>query len=61
LSPRTTSLYRATQAWAFVFGCWLVRGVACFILLGTLGLGYSFHSRFCSSAPVPQPQRYRSA
>jgi hypothetical protein len=36
LSPRTTSLYRATQAWAFVFGCWLVRGVACFILLGTL-------------------------
>jgi Lysylphosphatidylglycerol synthase TM region len=42
LSPRTTSLYRATQAWAFVFGCWLVRGVACFIMLGTLGLGYSF-------------------
>ena len=42
LSPRTTSLYRATQAWAFVIGCWLVRGVACFILLGTLGLGYSF-------------------
>lgn len=42
LSPRTTSLCRATQAWAFVFGCWLVRGVAVFILLGTLGLGYSF-------------------
>jgi uncharacterized membrane protein YbhN (UPF0104 family) len=42
LSPRTTSLYRAAQAWAFVFGCWLVRGVACYILLGTLGLGYSF-------------------
>jgi hypothetical protein len=42
LSPRTTSLHRATHAWAFVFGCWLVRGVACFILLGTLGLGYSF-------------------
>jgi uncharacterized membrane protein YbhN (UPF0104 family) len=42
LSPRTTSLYRATQAWAFVFACWLVRGVAFFILLGTLGLGYSF-------------------
>jgi uncharacterized membrane protein YbhN (UPF0104 family) len=42
LSPRTTSLDRATQAWAFVFACWLVRGVACFILLGTLGLGYSF-------------------
>jgi len=42
LSPRTTSLSRATQAWAFVLGCWLVRGVACFIMLGTLGLGYSF-------------------
>src|SRR4029453_7178323 len=42
LSPRTTSLHRATQAWAFVFGCWLVRGVSCFIMLGTLGLGYSF-------------------
>jgi hypothetical protein len=42
LSPRTTSLSRTTQASAFVFGCWLVRGVACFILLGTLGLGYSF-------------------
>jgi hypothetical protein len=42
LSPRTTSLYHAMQAWAFVFGCWLVRGVACFIMLGTLGLGYSF-------------------
>ena len=42
VSPRTTSLYRATQAWAFVSGCWVVRGVACYILLGTLGLGYSF-------------------
>jgi uncharacterized membrane protein YbhN (UPF0104 family) len=42
LSPRTTSPYRATQAWAYVFGCWVVRGVACFIMLGTLGVGYSF-------------------
>jgi uncharacterized membrane protein YbhN (UPF0104 family) len=42
LSPRTTSPRRAIQAWAFVFGCWLVRGVALFVLLGTLGLGYSF-------------------
>src|SRR2546430_883997 len=42
LSPRTTSLARAAQAWGFVFGCWLVRRVACFIMLGTLGLGYSF-------------------
>ena len=42
LSPRTTSPSRAAQAWAFVSACWLVRAVACFILLGTLGLGYSF-------------------
>jgi uncharacterized membrane protein YbhN (UPF0104 family) len=42
LSPRTTSLSRAAQAWGFVLGCWLVRGAACFIMLGTLGLGYSF-------------------
>jgi uncharacterized membrane protein YbhN (UPF0104 family) len=42
LSPRTTSPYRAMQAWAYVFGCWVVRGVACFIMLGTLGVGYSF-------------------
>jgi uncharacterized membrane protein YbhN (UPF0104 family) len=42
LSPRTTSLHRAIEAWAFVLGCWLVRGVAFFILLGTFGLGYSF-------------------
>jgi hypothetical protein len=27
LSPRTTSLYRATQAWAFVVGCWPRGGV----------------------------------
>ncbi len=42
LSPRTTSLRRTARAWALVFGCWLVRGAAFFILLGTLGLGYSF-------------------
>jgi hypothetical protein len=42
LSPRTTSLQRAAQAWALVSGCWLVRAVALFLLLGTLGVGYSF-------------------
>jgi hypothetical protein len=41
LSPRTTSLRRASEAWALVFACWLVRAVACFVLLGTLGIGYS--------------------
>jgi hypothetical protein len=42
LSPRTTSLRAALQAWTLVFACWLVRAVALFLLLGTLGIGYSF-------------------
>jgi Lysylphosphatidylglycerol synthase TM region len=42
LSPRTTSLRRASEAWVLVSGCWLVRAVACFVLLGTLGIGFSF-------------------
>jgi Lysylphosphatidylglycerol synthase TM region len=42
LSPRTTSLRRAWQAWALVSACWLVRAVALFLLLGTLGVGFSF-------------------
>ncbi len=42
LSPRTTSLRHASQAWALVSACWLVRAVALFLLLGTLGIGYSF-------------------
>jgi len=42
LSPRTTSLRRASEAWALVSSCWLVRAVACFVLLGTLGIGFSF-------------------
>ena len=41
LSPRTTSLRRASEAWALVSACWLVRAVAFFLLLGTLGLGFS--------------------
>ena len=42
LRPRTTSLRRASQAWALVSACWLVRAVALFVLLGALGVGYSF-------------------
>jgi hypothetical protein len=42
LSPRTTSLRRASEAWALVSACWLVRAVAVFLLLGTLGVGFSF-------------------
>ena len=42
LSPRTTSRRAASEAWALVSGCWLVRAVALFLLLGTLGVGFSF-------------------
>jgi hypothetical protein len=42
LSPRTTSLRRASEAWSLVSACWLVRAVALFLLLGTLGIGFSF-------------------
>jgi hypothetical protein len=41
-SPRTTSLRRAVESWALVSACWLVRGVASLLLLGTLGIGFSF-------------------
>jgi uncharacterized membrane protein YbhN (UPF0104 family) len=41
LSTRTTSLRRASEAWALVSACWLVRAVAFFLLLGALGIGYS--------------------
>ena len=42
LSPRTTSLRSASQAWLLVSACWLVRAVALCLLLGTLGVGFSF-------------------
>jgi uncharacterized membrane protein YbhN (UPF0104 family) len=41
LSPRTTSRPAASQAWALVSACWFVRAVALFLLLGTLGVGFS--------------------
>jgi uncharacterized membrane protein YbhN (UPF0104 family) len=42
LSPRTTSRRRLAEAWALVSACWLVRAIALFLLLGTLGVGFSF-------------------
>jgi uncharacterized membrane protein YbhN (UPF0104 family) len=42
LTPRTTSLRGASQAWMLVSACWLVRAAALFLLLGALGIGYSF-------------------
>jgi uncharacterized membrane protein YbhN (UPF0104 family) len=42
LSPRTTSRWAASEVWGLVSACWLVRAVALFLLLGTLGVGFSF-------------------
>jgi hypothetical protein len=42
VSPRTTSLRGASESWALVSICWLIRAVALFLLLGTLGVGFSF-------------------
>jgi uncharacterized membrane protein YbhN (UPF0104 family) len=42
LSSRTTSRRRLSEAWALVSACWLLRAVALFLLLGTLGVGFSF-------------------
>jgi uncharacterized membrane protein YbhN (UPF0104 family) len=42
LRPRTTSLRGASQAWALVSACWVVRAVALFLLLGAFGIGLSF-------------------
>jgi hypothetical protein len=41
VSTRTTSPRHASEAWALVSACWFVRAVASFLLLGTLGVGYS--------------------
>ena len=42
LNARTTSRRAASEAWALVSACWLVRAIALFLLLGTLGVGFSF-------------------
>jgi len=42
LGPRTTSLRAASAAWAVVFASWLVRSFALVLLLGALGVGFSF-------------------
>jgi hypothetical protein len=41
LNLRASSPRRIAEAWALVSACWLVRAVAFFLLLGTLGLGFS--------------------
>jgi uncharacterized membrane protein YbhN (UPF0104 family) len=42
LNSRTTSLRSASEAWALVSACWIVRASVVFLLLGTLGVGFSF-------------------
>lgn len=41
LAPRTTSRRRASEAWLLVSACWVTRAIAFFLLLGTLGIGFS--------------------
>ncbi len=41
VSTRTTSPRHASQAWALVSACWVVRAGAFVLLLGALGAGYS--------------------
>ncbi|HET6915881.1 MAG TPA: lysylphosphatidylglycerol synthase domain-containing protein [Acidimicrobiales bacterium] len=41
LSPRTTLRRPLSEAWALVSACWLLRALASFLLLGTLGVGFS--------------------
>jgi len=41
LAPRATSRRLASEAWLFLSTCWAVRAIALFLLLGTLGIGFS--------------------
>jgi hypothetical protein len=41
LAPRTTSRRLASEAWLSVSACWVIRGLAFYLLLGTLGIGFS--------------------
>ncbi len=41
LAPRATSRRLASEAWLFVSACWAIRAIAVFLLLGTLGIGFS--------------------
>ena len=40
-STRITSLRSASEAWALVSACWIVRVLAVFLVLGTVGVGFS--------------------
>jgi hypothetical protein len=68
VSPRTTSLRRALEAWALVSACWLVRAVAFFLLLGTSSCSWALlpasghaRDRLLVSARPPLSLRRRGA
>jgi uncharacterized membrane protein YbhN (UPF0104 family) len=42
LSPRTTSLRDASVAWALISAYWVARTLGLLVLLGALGVGFSF-------------------
>jgi hypothetical protein len=42
LRPRTTSVRAASLAWVLVSACWLTRALGLLLLLGALGVGFSF-------------------
>jgi uncharacterized membrane protein YbhN (UPF0104 family) len=41
LTPRATPRRLASEAWLLVSACWAIRAIAVFLLLGTLGIGFS--------------------
>jgi hypothetical protein len=42
LGPRTTSFREASEAWVLLSAVWLTRAVGVLVLLGALGVGFSF-------------------
>ena len=60
LSPRMTSRRRASEAWLLVSACWLVRAVAVLLVLGTLGIGFSFPLALLLLNAARRPRRCRS-
>jgi len=59
VKPRATPWRQATRAWALVCVSWLIRAIAVFLLLGTLGIAFSvplaimFICAGAASAAVP--------
>jgi hypothetical protein len=41
VGPRITTMRSSVEAWAFISACWVVRVLAVFLILGTVGIGFS--------------------